>query len=519
MRASVTRAVGGPARLRVVVVFACVLGLESADLATVGAAAPELEAAFHISNAQLGLLAAISTIVGALATLPVGALADRVRRVNLLAGAVGLWALAMAACAASPSYTWMLASRLGLGAVTAAAGPTIASLTGDWFAPRERGKIYGYVLSGELLGAGVGFVISGSLAGALSWRWAFAILVVPAIVLALVIWRGLSEPARGGQSQLVPDPDPAANGRTEDGGGSSPHDVVARTAIADRSIRPVQAHVLHQDPTDMSLSRAIRYVLSIATNRWLIAASALGYFFFAGLRTFALVFVRGQFGIGQPAATAILFGVGLGSLAGVLIAGRLADRMIGRWSLNARLIVGAVAYIAAAVLLVPGLLLSSVIVVVPILVLAAAALSAPNPPLDAARLDVMPSRLWGRAEGVRTFLQQSAQAAAPILFGVLADLLGGGAVSSQTHVSAAATTGLQATFLLMLIPLAGSGVLLLCARRTYPSDVATAIESERADEAANADGFRQQPPVARGGYARPGGRDRAEAGPPSSAAV
>jgi predicted MFS family arabinose efflux permease len=114
------QALFGARRTRVVVLFACVLALESADLATVGAAAPELEGAFHISNTQLGLLAAISTIVGALATLPIGALTDRVRRVPLLAAAVGLWGAAMVVSAAAQDYTWLLFSRLGLGALRGA---------------------------------------------------------------------------------------------------------------------------------------------------------------------------------------------------------------------------------------------------------------------------------------------------------------------------------------------------------------------------------------------------------------
>jgi MFS family permease len=231
----------------------------------------------------------------------------------------------------------------------------------------------------------------------------------------------------------------------------------------------------------MSLVRATRYVLSITTNRWLIVASALGYFFFAGMRTFALVFVRGHFSLGQPTATAVLFVAGLGSLAGVLLAGRVADRLVRRGKLDARVLVGAIAYLAAAGLLVPSLLVSEVVVAVPLLALAAAALSAPNPPLDAARLDIVPARLWGRAEGVRTLLRQTAQAGAPILFGVVADVLagGGGAFVSQQHVSAATTRGLQYAFLIMLVPLVLNGVSLLAARQRYPADVATAIASER----------------------------------------
>lgn len=236
----------------------------------------------------------------------------------------------------------------------------------------------------------------------------------------------------------------------------------------------------------MRLGRAVGYVLSIRTNRWLIVASSVGYFFFAGMRTFALVFVRGQFGIGQAGATVVLFLAGVGSLVGVLVAGRLADRMIRGGRLDARILVGALSYVAAPIALLPGLLVSELAFALPLLFLAGALLAAPNPPLDAARLDVMPSRLWGRAEGVRTLVRQTAQAAAPLAFGLLADLLGAraGALSSGQHVSVANTTGVDYAFLIMLVPLALNGAALLAARRGYPRDVATAIKSERrgADE-------------------------------------
>jgi hypothetical protein len=47
-------------------------------------------------------------------------------------------------------------------------------------------------------------------------------------------------------------------------------------------------------------------------------------------------------------------------------------------------------------------------------------------------------------------------------------------------VTASATTSLEETFLIMLVPLALNGVLLLGARRSYVRDVATAVASERA---------------------------------------
>jgi hypothetical protein len=113
--------------------------------------------------------------------------------------------------------------------------------------------------------------------------------------------------------------------------------------------------------------------------------------------------------------------------------------------------------------------------------LAGGAVAAPNPPLDAARLDIMPARLWGRAEGVRTLLRQVAQGAAPLVFGLVADAFSGAQVLvTNKEISSRATQGLDYAFLIMLCPLFLAGIVLLFTRRSYPSDVVTAVESERA---------------------------------------
>ena len=91
-------------------------------------------------------------------------LADRARRTWTLAGAIVLWGVAMLWSASVSSFQELLLARVLLGAVTAAAGPLVASLVGDYFAASERGRIYGYILAGELLGSGVGFAVTGDIA-------------------------------------------------------------------------------------------------------------------------------------------------------------------------------------------------------------------------------------------------------------------------------------------------------------------------------------------------------------------
>jgi len=575
-------ALGGPARTRVIVTLACVLALNSADTATVGASAVQLRHALHISNADIGLLVAVTSIVGAVASIPFGVLVDRVHRMRILVVTIVFWGLATLASASVSSFGELLLLRLLLGGVTAASGPAVASLIGDYFPSSERGKIYGYVLAGELLGAGVGFVITGDVA-ALSWRAAFAILAVATVPLVWAVAH-LPEPARGGASQLAPgaarfvgrrevatrnrradrrgwqpqrgtgpvgaepippygstppygSPHVAPGGGSAWGGtggdgsgwdgsgwdgsgwggsgwdgsgwggsgwggqasgyGPQPGDEAeggrtdAQREAARRGIRPNPALVLHEDARKMGLGATIRYVLAVRTNVVLVVAGACGYFFLAGVETFGIEFVRGQYGVSQIVANLLMLLVGAGAVAGVLVGGRLGDTLVRRHRLNGRILVAVVAAMATTVLFIPAVLSHSSVTALPYIVIAAFMLTAQNPPMDAARLDIMPPLLWGRAEGIRSFLRTGAQALAPLVFGGFSDLLGGG-----QH-------GLQVTFIVMLAPLAASGFILLGAMRTYPVDVATAAASSRPGT---------------GGAPDPVGGDRAAPPPPPAPA-
>src|SRR6202007_2313786 len=76
--------------------------------------------------------------------------------------------------------------------------------TGDYFPSRERARVYGYILSGEIAGTAVGFIVSGTGASLISWRAAFIVLAIPGFFLARSLWRTVPEPQRGGQSRLEP---------------------------------------------------------------------------------------------------------------------------------------------------------------------------------------------------------------------------------------------------------------------------------------------------------------------------
>lgn len=406
--ARVDDVVGGPARRKVIAVLAAALALDSADKATIGATATQLQSALHISKTEIGVLLAVTSVIGTAATVPLGVLVDRVNRTDLLAYAVLAWGVATVLSATATSFVFLLCAQAGLGAVTAVAAPAVASLIGDYFPQAERAKVYGYVLSGELVGAGFGFVVAGLLA-TVSWRVSFGSLAVPAVAVWWLV-RRLAEPKRK-----------------------------QRTRHADQ----------------IPLWRAAVYVLRVRTNVVLVVASALGYLFFSGVRGFGVEFVKHNYGVSQSTTSLLTIVVGFGALVGVVVGGRSADGLRRRGYLPARVVVAGATTAAAVLLFVPALVTSTGFVAVPLLTVAAAFLGATNAPLDAARLDVMPPSLWGRAEAVRSVLRNGAEAGAPLAFGLLAD-----------H-----ELGLRDTFLVMLAPLGLAALLvLLIARRTYPSD-------------------------------------------------
>jgi len=256
--------------------------------------------------------------------------------------------------------------------------PVVASLVGDYFRPSERGRVYGLVLAGEGTCTAIGLLVAGEL-GAVSWRLGFGWLAAVGLLLGIAVAALLREPLRGSME----------NARRR------------------------------------SVWRDLRWVLSIRTNVVLVVGSSFGYFFFTGLSTFGVALLCGRFQIGQAVATLLIYVLGVGALIGVLSTGRIADRLTARGHISARMMVGGMAFLAAAVFVLPTLLADSLPLALVFAFLAGIALGGVNPPLNAARLDIVHSRLWGTAEAVRTTLVSISTGVAPLVFGVVSTHLGG----------------------------------------------------------------------------------------------
>jgi MFS family permease len=155
-----------------------------------------------ISDTQISLLlgTAFAVIYG-IAGIPLGFLADRISRRNLIFAGVSVWSLGTIACGFSHNFGEIFASRIGVGLGEAALSPAAISLISDYFPPSRRGTAVGFFLSGIAMGSGVAILIGGGVLhaielGALAatplatyapWRMVLLVIGGPGLLWALVI--------------------------------------------------------------------------------------------------------------------------------------------------------------------------------------------------------------------------------------------------------------------------------------------------------------------------------------------
>jgi predicted MFS family arabinose efflux permease len=151
---------------------------------------------FHLSDTQVGALFTWFTVVLALAGLPLGRMADRGSRRNLLAAGVAIWAGLTGMAAAAASYIFLLVTRLGVGIGEAVCSPVAASWIGDIVPAERRARAMAGFMMAIPIGGLLSYSITGPLAQAYGWRLALAIAAAPVLVLVPAVL-SLVEPARG----------------------------------------------------------------------------------------------------------------------------------------------------------------------------------------------------------------------------------------------------------------------------------------------------------------------------------
>lgn len=271
--------VNAPARLAVAWLTMFLVGTE---LFVFSPLLPVLAADYHIAPSLAGLSVTMFSLAYMVSAPLFGYFADRVGRRRVLTWSLLAFALANILTAGAANLPSLLAVRLFAGAAAAGVSPSIYALVSSTAAPERRATWLALVVSGLLVSLAIGASVGGLVGDLFGGPPVFLALAGLGLVL---VWlnRWVWPPDHGGRTGL----DPAARD-------------------------PLAVLVL--------VRRLIPMVL------W--STGLYGVYTYLGAGLTAVGFSTGQ------TAAAILF-YGCGAIAGVLVGGRVADRLGVRFTANA----------------------------------------------------------------------------------------------------------------------------------------------------------------------------------------
>jgi branched-chain amino acid transport system ATP-binding protein len=347
-------------------VFGMSAALAGWDDQALGIAAPEIQAEFGLSIAAV---VAISTYVGVITTvvgLPMGYVADRVKRVWLVRLGEVMANIGDVIQAVAPTVGVLYLGRMTAGLSRLPEGRAVTPLIADYYPSRSRARVIAFLSATGKTGALVSTPIVGFILLRYGWRQATFSLALMAMVVSALTFL-LREPVRGGVDRL------------------------------EMGVSPEAAAIAQPPP---SFQEAIRGAWAIRTLR--LQAMAGFTLSLAGTPvTVVIGLISAQkFGL-DPFQRSLISTVTLAaSLPTVLIAGALSDRLLARKPSTVVVLLASMVFFNAFSLLVTALAPSLVLMVV-FQVLGSMASSALGPASFTVMSLVVPARY--RATGMQIF--------------------------------------------------------------------------------------------------------------------
>ncbi len=141
-----------------------------------------------LTDWQLGALSGLSfALLYSVAALPIARLADRSNRVAIVGTAILAWSLFTAACGAAANFVQLLLLRIGVGLGEAGCAPPSQALIADRYPPEKRAGALAVFALGSPIGASVGLIGGGMLAGIIGWRWTLVCAGAPGLIVGMLV--------------------------------------------------------------------------------------------------------------------------------------------------------------------------------------------------------------------------------------------------------------------------------------------------------------------------------------------
>ena len=245
-----------------------------------------------------GMVSFVFFIVGAIFSLLVGRLADRMRRTTLVCSMMLLGSSGTFANSQVRSFSALLFCRGAVGAATGGLIPASFALIGDMYSPEERPHAIAIVSIVSGLGLSLGQGLAGFMGTAFGWRAPFALVgalgwaVTALLTFALELRAEPAEPAQPAE--------PAS---------AQPSRQPASTPLNEPSSPRPSSRVSLMKPT----------VLCICLQ------GITGCVPWAVIGTFMTDYLATNVHMGVPSATAVLFSFGIGCTTGTVTGGKLGQ--------------------------------------------------------------------------------------------------------------------------------------------------------------------------------------------------
>jgi EmrB/QacA subfamily drug resistance transporter len=188
------RASGGDTRRTWTIVLAGLgIFMTALDNMVVTTALPVLRVSLHAGLAGLEWTVNAYLLAFACLLMTGAALGDRFGRRRMFAVGIGVFTLASAAAALSPTIGALIAARVMQGAGAAIAFPLTLTLISEAFPVEKRGAAIG--MWGAIAGLAVAFgpVVGGAIVKGINWHWIFWVNVPVGLTLVALAPRRLSE--------------------------------------------------------------------------------------------------------------------------------------------------------------------------------------------------------------------------------------------------------------------------------------------------------------------------------------
>ncbi|GAC1477402.1 MAG: MFS transporter [Ktedonobacteraceae bacterium] len=358
----------------------------------------------------IGIVTSAFVIVLTFCTIPMGLLADRMMRKNVVAGCVAVWSVATALSALSINLLTLFLSRMVLGVGEAGYFPAGTALLSDYFNRASRSRVMSFWGAAQYVGVLGGFALGGALAGLYigSWRLAFLITGIPGLLLAVLVWK-IHEPRRNQADEEV---------------------LALNVAAVSPLVEEIEVPLVVNNPLAGSSAHGAWQrcltLLRIKTLAALIVMQVFAFFVLGVSSTFLPTYLKQSDTFGLQSSSAGLYSgvvVVIGGLLGTMLGGFLADLLSRRFA-GGRVLICGISFLCAVPVFMLSLLTHNFIVFTVLFLLSVLLLAVYNGPSTAATQDIVPS--WLRASAVAVSIMLAhlfGDAFSPALVGILATSL------------------------------------------------------------------------------------------------